>query len=239
MRDVEHGDEGHRRQDVGCDHDQHDPHVRCPEDPRTPDIFPLPLGKRHAARDPRIGRPSRQHEDGHDGEEIGPGDAENGDGQNDQRHGELGIGETHEDRIHPSAPIAGHDAEPGSDHEHEDDAREGDAEAVAQPDQAADEQVAAKLVGAGGMGQGSAVEEKRGEKALLDADLGGRKRCQLGQDQGGKHQHREDRQAQLESAHGQGQTDHPPGHGLASRGERRQHALGDVGRHQYFSLRSI
>ena len=88
---------------------------RDPEGARGVDERLLPDGQGLGAHDPGVGDPVAEADDQDDVADARPQDADDGDGQEDEREGELHVGQSHDDLIPETPAHPGHEAEAGAD----------------------------------------------------------------------------------------------------------------------------
>ncbi len=217
--------------------------MRRARDLRGPHVFPPPLGHDDGAHDAGIDRPVGEAEHQDDGGDGRARDAEDGDGEDDHRDGELRVGDAHDDRVGAPAEIAGDRAERAADEKRDGDGGDADQEGIAQADEAAHQHVAADLVGTERVRPAPLVaHEERRQEARLHVHLGGVDAAELRVDRGGERQDQEQRQADAELRRASGPVENAAaeragGAGVGGNGHGREGGVD--GAHQYSSLGSM
>ncbi len=156
----------------------------------------LPGGQRLGAHDPRVGDPVPEAHDQHDVADAGPQHTDHGDGQEDEREGELHVGEAH-DGVVPGAPAhAGQEAEAGADRAGEEHGREADQDRGLGPVDHAAQDVPAELVGAQDRQRPVGRAARRSREARQEVLLVRIRRRQPRRRDGARRDDQEDRRAE-------------------------------------------
>ena len=173
---------------------------REPERSRRFHVGPLPDGQRLRPHHPSVGRPVAQPHHQDEVPDARSEDADHRDGQEDEREGQLHVGQAHDGVIREATPNAGQESERRAGEARQEHRRESDDArrpgAVDQPAQ----DVAAKLVGAqdgeGAVGASCEGGRESCEEALL-VGIGG---CQHVRECRAHSYHDEDRRAEARAA---------------------------------------